>query len=148
MHGLENTPFLFDTYLSAFLLNNLGVGVQPYTPNQKTALPVICYTQTYVERTHKTTGSLGLVKSKYQFNIFAASQMQVNTIAESVYSVLDGFRGTMTSLAGTTVQVNSALSIEEAMDWSPPVDSNMGGRWNRICRYSIWYTEPLSANTT
>jgi Protein of unknown function (DUF3168) len=86
----------------------IGTRVFANTVEQNDTYPAIFYQRISGARFHSLTGSSGLARPVFQFDILAKTYPEVKAVAEQVRLCLDGYQGTVSG-----VEINSALLLND-----------------------------------
>jgi hypothetical protein len=92
---------MIDHALTSLLIEHAGCDNRVYTGGDRVEvlrdLPKVLYTQVSLVRPYCDDGSIGLVKARFQIDIFAATPPAARAIADNIRIGLDGFAGTVGS---------------------------------------------------
>lgn len=134
---------LVDTTVSTLVSTRIYPNVAP----QKTAadaLDYIVYSVASEDHEHHMKGASGLVFTRVQLDIVAATYLRAKAIANAVRLTLDGYRGPIT-VGDDQVFVQHCFLILVVDNFDPPVDASQRGRHRVIQDYRVGYEEQIPA---
>ena len=106
----------------------VGTRVEPAPRNQGGALPSIAYLRVSTTTVHSHSGSPGLKRTWLQFDVWGATALSAQAVAQALHGALEHYRG---SVAG--VRIDAALSLNDRLIPAPET-----GTYRRIVEYYIW----------
>lgn len=101
--------------------------VQP-APWRFGTLPAIAFLRVSTMRVHAHSGSVGLVRTWMQFDVWAETAASAQAVAQALHGALEHYRGTV---AG--VRIDAALSLNDRAIPAPETNDQ-----RRIVEYYIW----------
>lgn len=121
------------TYLIAHagLSALVGDRVYPLVAPQDATYPLVVYQRISGIRIHSHSGPSGLASPRFQFSAWGESFSDAKNVAEQVRLALDGYAGTMGSLA-----VGACLIATELDQYEPDT-----GLYRTILDFFIWHEE-------
>ena len=110
--------------------------IYPNMVPQSAAMPAITYQQISGVRDHVMAGAVGLVKSRYQINCWAASYSGAKDVSEAVRKQLDGYSGTIDSCEISCIMLDNENDIPQVSPGSEKLT-----RYGKYLDFIIWYKE-------
>lgn len=110
--------------LAALVSDRVG----PAPLAQGSSLPAISYLRVSTLTVHAHSGNVGLLRTRLQFDVWAASAASASAVVAQLRDALEHYRGTV---AG--VRIDAALSLMDLQRYSPET-----GSYRRIVDFYIW----------
>ena len=82
----------------------------------------------------------GIAKKVVQFDVFAETDLTVNSAEDALRNGIDGFSGTMGS-GSHTIVVHSIRKKNSFQRMIPPSDGSQRAIYRRMAEYSFWHRE-------
>lgn len=129
--------------LGTALSDQIANRLYPAQAPQSATAPYVIYTRISSERFPHLLGSSGLVRDRFQFDIYATSQLTAETVRNALRLCLDGYdKGMGTEL----LDVRNVTLENEIDDLMPPEDASDTGIFNISADYFITFAETVPAH--
>lgn len=126
--------------LKEYLDTKFDVPITPDVSRQKT-LPYIVYQFIGAEHQRHMLAGAGFTSRLVQFDIYAATALEADTLMETLRENLDNYKGNM----GTdNLFIRGAFLESERDDLIDPVDASQTGKHRRTADFTIWHSESVS----
>jgi hypothetical protein len=128
--------------LYGYLQPILNIPINPDIARRKTR-PYMIYQFVSAEHVRHTLAGSGFCNRRVQFDIYADSALEADTLFETLRNNLDNFRGDM---EGLEIQ-GSALDTERDL-YINPEDASAVGKHRRSADFIIWHRESIPDYST
>lgn len=114
------------------------VRIYPVVRPQGGDMPALTYARMSGGHDHNLQGSSGTAIPTFELDCFGDTYAQADALAEAIRQVMQGFSGTMGSVA-----VKSVILDDESDGYDPPEDDSDRGAFYISLKYRIRYTESI-----
>lgn len=128
------------TYLTAqsAVTSVVGQRVYPQQAPMNAQLPYITYQRIADPVQHHFEEATALASPTIQFDCWAKSDVEMQSVSEALRNVLDGFRGTM-----ATVDVRSTALVSQDDTIERPDDGSEQSTFRTTMDFDIWYARAV-----
>lgn len=106
----------------------VGTRVEPAPRSQAGALPSISYSRVSTLPVHTHSGAVGLRRARLQFDVWGATALSAQAVAQELVTALDHYRGTVGG-----VRIDAALQANDLME-----NDAEDATFRRILDFQIW----------